>query len=575
MRSIYAFVCSFSLAALTIGGCTPTIPEGAFVCSTNDPCPPGFSCGADGICRRGPAADVGALDTGFDGPNLDGNTFDGGVVDAGLDAGELDGGPDADLVIVSGTVTHVLEGSTMPEPITFDPTLELRIVTGPTSVSAPIMPITVAPGVRGFAGVPHGMTYYLRTAPTVFRIDTARSIDLSSYSMGRPSATNATSSSTVVTFDITALDAWQSGDIIELVAPNANDYFFLNDGDVTPGPNVGDVALSGYAVPWIGNPLVLGAMGDVLTIFHASTVSAGGAFRARVVRERCVFPRFDMTDGTPSMLSGAFTNVPADAAMTITNWRTTAFEAMRSQLGPGLGSAPGHHTMDVQAQPLRPPHATQFSGTLDLYFVDGDPSADVSLGTFHYANPYAASDVLRGTQVYFDTTVQVPGAMPTTFGFGIQSASVGMFEEEGAGFSPTLSPPVTPATGIMVNGIALSSPGAYPDVRVDQPVVVSFTPSAGGMPPREYVFRIFEGFMGPMGGTRLVQAATIRVAAGVTTDFMLPAGLLEPGKYYRMTVGAAAGDPAGPVLQAWAIAGTSFFHTTSGAPSADAGVDGG
>lgn len=551
--------------ALSLGlavGCTPRIPDATFVCTTSSECPPGLTC-ASGVCRAG-AFDVGPLpDAGLDASMLVDAALDGGpdasaALDGGADAAGLDAGPDADLVVVHGETVYRQSSGDTRVPIAFDPSLALRVQTGPTTLSADITPMNVGADARAFAGVPSGATYYLQTSPTTYRITTAREVDLSRYAMGRPNVPQAAADATQITFDVIAMDAWQTGDVIELVATDPNVYVYLTEGDVPAPPMVGDVALNGYGVPWRTYPLVDASMGDRMRMFHLTTVTTAGV-TAQVCREQIQFTPFSLADAASIVLMGSFTNLPTNVTTTVSHWRTTAFEALRTSVGPGVTSAPGQHTLDFQAQPLRPEHREPFSGTLDLFVVQSDGSADVSLGSLSFANPYASSDLLRGVQAVFATSYVVPGATPTVVGWPA-APMVTVVEEQGAGWSPTLVPMVLPPSRIRVGSTILDDAGTYPDVSIDAPVVVGFDAPVGSpMTPTLYNVRLFEGYAASGGVTRRVGTATFVIETG--TSFVIPPGILQRDKYYYLLVDAQAADPAGPVVRATASATSSFFHT--------------
>ena len=547
---------AFSLLAI---GCVPSIPDGAFVCSTDDDCPPGQRCSA-GVCHAG------AFDGGSDAGVLDSATLDAGPTDAGA----ADSGVDADLVVVRGTNTFVDDDQSVVVPIDWTTAnIELRYQTAATTLSDAIFPITLDDTTRGFAGVPEGSVIYARRAAASYLVTDRRSIHAGATIAGRAAAQTSTASGTALQLqNVTGLDAWQTGDFIELSVSNNGTFMAFGQADLPTPPAAGATTLS-ETISWSANhtPLVLGTtMMDRLRVFHVAAYVESG-LSATHLTEQFVAPVFDLPDdGAAHVIGGNFVSLPLDQTAVVM-WNAPAYEALRAEVGPaidpaGVSGMPTRHSLVFQGLPNRQRGQILFDGAVDLVSLPADGTAAVNLAALHYANPYMPDDVVRTVSMQNAMVWRIPTATAASSFVWVQTYEQLDEHDAPAALTPVVAPPRMPA----VNGMALTGStiaiSGLSEISVGAPVVISWMAPAHLATPTGYSVTIVEGMLNASGATRRSPLAQFELAVG--TSFVVPPGVLQSDRYYHLLVQSNwRADPTTvSIPQALAVTSSSFFHTT-------------
>ena len=190
---------------------------------------------------------------------------------------------------------------------------------------------TVYPGTGSSNGtftipdVPEG-AYYLKLGKR-YLVLTANDVDLSFDVHGRSTARAATSP-TPLTFDVTSMAAWQSGDELQLSSPAGTAAYFVNEAATSGAPVANDTALTGmmFDLSRADVPVLIdSAEGDELTLTQLSTQTVDTRTYRSVARTFTPAP-FSVTNGGAATLTGAFTTVDASNTLSLT-WDRPAFAA--------------------------------------------------------------------------------------------------------------------------------------------------------------------------------------------------------------------------------------------------------
>ncbi|MCC7382960.1 MAG: hypothetical protein IT384_14070 [Deltaproteobacteria bacterium] len=348
-------------------------------------------------------------------------------------------------------------------------------------------------------------------------------LDLGYELLGRPDTVEA-SPGTTLELHVQNLGPWTAWDNLELYCLEASAFMLDIRGVASAGvPQPGAQALTGLTVDydWFtadAPNLIDSALGDrpVLAQLAARTTTAGETYSSL---SRVFEPAsFTMADGQRNVLSGSFVELAQTASITI-HWRRAEFAALVPEVTPTVAFV--NHVLAVEAVP-------RWSRSLDVpaadlvSFVSGDARSVRTRLEYGVHRPNEMTkDVTAIALVAYD--LALPGATPAASFVSVSSEW--LEPADGQDAAPLISPP----TLIRVAGA---------DART-QIMGVGPTPVISWAPPRlgavrDYSVAIHEIYV-EQGRTRAQRVFTAQALRGT---FLVPAGLLERGKFYRARITA-------------------------------------
>ncbi len=450
------------------------------------------------------------------------------TVGCGGNDGKTPGSPPVPVSDVKGSIidTHVTETgdvSSTRGPTNFE---IAALVKNQDGTSSEIFAAINIDGTFVIPKVPDG-PYDLRfvelvgtgALPPRYVMNAPRDIDLGRVYAGRPDATAISIKPTNLSLTATGLEPWVDGDILEMFSLGSSAAGALVPTSGTY-PKAGDTALTNYRVDTseLLNPtLVEGTKGDKAFVTQLSGVAEPLLAPYQSVSKVFEPSSFTQTDGTPTDLSGAFTDVPAKT------WTADI------DIGPfsSLKSAV-HSTATVAGKNIRiiaEPGGTRATTSITPNLLICEAVAVGKFpSSFSYGNPFPSSWAEIGT---VDVSYSVQHMAPT----GITKSTIvsigqsGPIESITAPTTPVISPPLD----IQINGMSaqdtLSGVGSSP--------TITFTPPAIGMPA---VYIIALRRLDPGGGT----TRTTAIFSTTDTKIQIPEGLLDFGYYYYVRVSVRA-----------------------------------
>ncbi len=424
-------------------------------------------------------------------------------------------------------------------------------------------------GTFSIPNVPTG-SYWLTLVDgsgVVHAVETpSTTVDLGYDLLGRIDATPATLP-TAITLVLTNLDPWDpTGNQLQLTAANANVW----DLAIPPlGLPVGATDTTGLApLDWsVGTSGALDLLesADVLYLHQlasASVTLGAGSYAYAYADKWASLSGIAMTNGLPATFTAALATPATTSALAI-DWRTTQFEAMVAQLGPGTSTASAAHLLAVgaNAHPLAFPAPQASAGAPTLFLLQlptgtGDVTAATPPAYGHFLDPLWNEwrDVEFRAQVSYLAT----GAS-TAF---VEVASVGQREAMSGPPAATLAPALGPVQAPLVAGSgAIAAAGVTLAGATTTPTISWTAPAVGS--PTSYTVTIYLLGLSGTGTT------STEVGTWVTPNLSVPvpAGLLAAGSTYyaRITANARAADGFAtapqrfPNVGSWASILTSPF----------------
>lgn len=411
-----------------------------------------------------------------------------------------------------------------------DMTVPVDLSHAPISVLVPpsftsIAGTAHADGTFSIASVPEG-AYYL-VLGSRYLVLTSDTVDLSFPALGRPGVGDAVAT-TNITFDVTALTAWQAADELQIVSPTTGTMAYAIDSGASAGvPTAGATSLSGltFDLANADNPtLVDGAAGDQLVLAHLSTHTDGTrAFRSTT--ETFTPASFTITNGGTATLDGAFSPLPATMFDAV--WDRPAFQSELAAHAPGSASA-NYSTFAVSALPEASTRG-YYAQAPDLIVYapryTNDSTAVTAAWTF--GNPYGAWNQIAWCRYFKYRNISLPGATPTAIfarllsyrDASTVSAQSPLEPIVGAVVSPTVNG--NPALGTSL----ISGSGVSPTLAWSAPTI--------GTPSR-YVVTI--DLVVNQGGATALQAIAQLETGEV--QVVVPPGVLSSGRTYVFEIAA-------------------------------------
>ena len=331
---------------------------------------------------------------------------------------------------VSGTeILHYRSG---PVPVDLSATTIAALVPHGSSYDV-ISGSGTSSGTFSIANVPSG--FYLLQIGNLYLWTNQTVVDADSDPGDRPGEVQA-DQNTMVTFDLTNLNAWQATDFFEMVCPNNAAI------DVFPG-TTGETTFTG-TYEYFG-ALSDASQGDQYYLLQLITQSVGG-FPFTAVGRYLAPPKFTQAQGSDTPIDGKLKTIP----------QTQKFEAningadlTAQTLAANPNAVMIDTTIYLDAHPGSMAHG-QGTSTPDLVgynFGTGQPfiTSNGDLGPVSYGNPFPKSKwPLFGGYAYAAVTMYTaPGAT--------QGAYIGSSVQDNTTTLPTAATPMKPLVGVVAN----------------------------------------------------------------------------------------------------------------------------
>ena len=396
----------------------------------------------------------------------------------------------------------------------------------PNNGFAAIAGIGNANGTFSIPNVPASGTLYVKYGRNYFVVDGRPTFDLGYELMGRPDYASAITSPTNLTFSISNMASWQSGDGIGLFSIGGGAAWnWIDQTGATNPPGVGATTLNmtGDMTQAPDPYLPSASKGDVswLLQYTIGTSSGGTQYGqlTRYVRDTTI----NMTDGKPTTMSGTFTAVSPNKTTPSFNLLRSAWASFASTVNPTasvssnfLGVMANYAPSGAAGIDLAPQLASMFKNSA---------TTDVNLGTLAYANPFPSSWAeMFQVHTSYHVSYMAPGA----------TTALDLYPSVGqqvllSGAPTTVSPTLGPAQSIKIGGQSastqLSGVGLTPTISWSAPAVG--TPQAYSV----YVYHLTNS-----NGT--TQWSTAAVFYTKATSVTVPPNVLTSGNTYYIAISA-------------------------------------
>jgi hypothetical protein len=442
-----------------------------------------------------------------------------GAIACGTSGG---GGP----VTLSGTGVITWVSDTGNKTTNADYSTSAFAALDPNNGFAAIAGIGNANGTFSIPNVPATGTLYVKVDRNYFVVDGRPTFDLGYDLMGRSDYAPATISPTNLTFSISNMASWQTGNGICFFSIGAGAAWnWIDQSGATNPPGIGATTLNMTGdMTKAPDPYLPSALkGDVswLLQYTISTSSGGTQYAqlTRYVRDTSI----NMTNGSPTTMSGSFTAVNPNKTTPSFNLLRSAWASFASTVNPTasvsenfLGVVANYAPSGDAAIDLQPQLASMFKNS---------DTTDVNLGTLAYANPFPSTwaELLEVSTKYHVSYI-APGATAAldlypTVGQEIVLSSAGS----------TVSPMLSPVQAVKIAGRAattqLSGVGLTPTISWSAPSLG--TPQAYAV----YVYKLANS-----NGASQVSTAAGFYTKG--TSVMVPPSLLASGTTYYVAIWA-------------------------------------
>jgi hypothetical protein len=427
-----------------------------------------------------------------------------GNPDGGNGAG--DGGDLRDRIVADLQVTFVAEAGTQALPIDVsDLELEAIVFAGDEVLR---FPGAAEGGVVTFLEVPETRAL-LRIGDHYFDTERRR-IDLGFARLGRASA-RPLSIHTPVQFVLAGLESWESGDRLELFAPNSG----LVESDLAeaePGATDLDATIDLFLAEQPRE--VDGSVGDVMYIHQLATrLDAAGNQILEIAASYRSDEAVAITSGEPATVEGELDALALDRALTV-SWTGTAYAELAAGMGP-LAPAPSARGARLVATPVESGFGVVASyPTLASTVVADDLDQEIELA---FTSPLPGH--WNELEIDFlEVEAELEPGGPSAIARATAITGPGRLE---AGAAPALGPP----TDVEIAGRDATNPLAE----------VGLTPAVQWSPP----------LLGVAGGYeidvhRVEPRERVATVSTTRTAITLPEPILEAGERYYLEIRAIA-----------------------------------
>ncbi len=497
------------------------------------------------------------------GEGVDATASDGGFVrplDSGpvgmVDAGVTDSGSDAGLRTVTGAYVDTFEQddltkSMKPRAAPAGETLAVLVPAGTGYTTIPVM-LAAASGTFSASNVPLGHYFLVLTNAGLpfFQDCVADTLSLGAFRPGRADLTFVTQS-TPITFNITGLDPWVKGSVLDIVSSQGGvNLRPFNVGGVTqPAANatsaspIVDWQTSEFGQWPAGLPVA--AKNDVVYVSTGTRTTVGAAPASGILRYITQYAKLTdltVTDGVANAESVPLVAAAQTGSAAI-NVHYTQFAALTTAVNPN--ATPSALSIAIFAQPYGNgfPYLPGIGSArlLDLgvdvssgtAFADagapdgGVPFADYDYGALAYGQ-FLDARYKEYTSLNFSFKVSftAAGATPSAQVARLASSRASV---TATAFAPLISPPKAPRVNGLDAFAAQAGVTTTPNVTWTAPVVGAAT---------SYSIEIIK--VENVGGATVLTPVADAYVYAPTTSFRVPAGVLVNGATYFAVVTANA-----------------------------------
>jgi hypothetical protein len=396
----------------------------------------------------------------------------------------------------------------------------------PNNGFAAIAGIGNANGTFSIPNVPATGTLYVKSGRNYFVVDGRPTFDLGYELMARPDYATATTSPTNLTFSISNLASWQSGDAIGFFSIGGGaawNWIDQTGGTNPPGTGATTLNMTADMTRATDPYLPSASKGDVSWLLQYTIGTSSGGMQyaqlTRYVRDTTI----NMTDGKPTTMSGSFTAVNPNKTTPSFNYQRSAWAAFSGLVNPSATINDNFFGVLVNYAPsgaagidLEPVLAVNYTDAL---------TTDLNVGMMSYANPFPSTwaELLQVFTKYH-VSYMAPGATTALDLY----PSVGQ-EVLLSGAPTTVSPTLGPAQSIKIGGQSastqLSGVGLTPTISWSAPAVG--TPQAYSV----WVYHLTNS-----NGT--TQRSTAAVLYTKATSVTVPPNVLTSGNTYYVAISA-------------------------------------
>ena len=373
-----------------------------------------------------------------------------------------------------------------------------------------------AQGTFTIPDVPEG-PYYLSLNGR-FIVTSLRTLDISTTFFGRAMQKKA-AAPTMLTLNVTNMNAWQDGDILEMYIPNAGAAFSNPEAFAPTPPTVGATTLDltvdyqSAELPNVIDP----TMGDAAFITHGITATTAQGVPYQALGAISYLQPFALANGSTVTATGAFAAVAQTKTRNV-DWRSTEFANLISTAVPGGTTTFTNTFLDFVEL-----DEAAFYSTPVLFQLKAPTTPDV-LTTVTYGNPFSATwkEQLRAS---------ISGFKRFTLGTKTGN-SFAQFSISGSA-DELLAGPIRPTIGPVQNLRVAEQDGSGPLAGLPAHPKITWNPPTMGQ-ANSYSVQVFR-FVADATRLNRVQVGRINTKE---TSAILPDGILKAGEPHFIIVRA-------------------------------------
>ncbi len=384
--------------------------------------------------------------------------------------------------------------------------------------------------------VPAG-TYYLHVGNS-HTVTAARFVDLSYYRTGRPDGEVA-GEGTILNFNLSNLNDWQSTDELQLISSNAGVVILGLARDASqgsPAPGATEVKGMRYDYSLAPNPILLDATkGDELMLTQLTTRTVDGGPTYQAIDRVYFESTFTFKSGVSNEVLGPFFPEPHSMSLK-TTWKHGDFAQYTAATSPSATYSSQYLAVDGIAGGLAHGETADPGGFPDLLLYASDAMSDEVLN-LSYQNPFPSSYGLFG-RVGFMSQVAISLPLPDGGdGLPFQMPATIVGDTDVTNFNnSTITAAVSPIRNPLVDG----KDGFSQVSGITTTPTITWNAPARGI-PSQYVVTLWEVFLN---GDQTALKGKRRFAT-TQTQLRIPPRVFEAGRHYLVRIQAFVGafDP--------------------------------
>jgi hypothetical protein len=422
---------------------------------------------------------------------------------------------DADLGI-NGTWrdTYISVSGTTSQPVCS--TAPIALVVDPTTAAVtPYTGMCKGDGSFRIAAPGNLGTYYLRVQGALYETTKHAGLDLSTDKLGRHDVAGVTAAK--LSFNMSNLESWSTGDVLMAFAPNIGYAQFLSF--TSGGPSNGSTTMTGE-VAWNGYK-VDAARQDALQIVQLSEHTTSGGLAYLSLDRTFNVPTFTMGDNSTNNVLGAFFPPQLNGVLSL-SVDAASFDTHRLAANPNTslrtiaGNAYAAASPDVIASP-----------SLISFVRDSSTASTLAFGSLAYGDPFEAT---WSRFVKIQQAFQVPYTWNGVQ--GVYSAMMTRTMTKTEAQAGTITAQLSPAKNPKLNGV-----DAFTATNISPVPVVSWEAPVLGT-PTDYEVQVYEV---QVSGQALKFISTLRLTTK-QTSVRIPAGYLLGQRQYMFVIRARIRD---------------------------------